>query len=98
MSRSSSNRRRPSASEPSPAPPPAGAPQVRVLGQVSLGSQRPWLPVGEATLDRGCAGQALLRIQMGAVPADMLLYIPLRDLLLLLGEPEQAAAEPSGHA
>jgi hypothetical protein len=57
-----------------------------VLAAMSLGDRTQWLRVGVAHIEPGLGESEILCIQLGAIPMDRLLYIPLGDVLACSGK------------
>lgn len=64
---------------------------LSVLARLHHVRRREWLRIGIAELLHEPSGEVHVRIHLGAVPDDRYLYIPLRDLLVLLSETSTAS-------
>lgn len=78
-------------------PPPEPTGDIGVLASMDLGDRAQWLRVGVAHVEPGHAGHHVLCVQLGAIPMDNRLYIPLGDVLACCGA-LPADAPAAGHA
>jgi hypothetical protein len=66
---------------PTQPPPPEPPGDIGVLSVMKLDNRTQWLRVGIARVEAGPGESKILRIELGAIPTDRLLYIPLGDVL-----------------
>jgi hypothetical protein len=78
-------------------PPPEPPGDIGVLSTMKLGDRTQWLRVGVARVEAGPGGAGILCVQLGAIPMDRLLYIPMGDVLACYGAME-GGAQGAGHA
>lgn len=78
-------------------PPPEPTGDIGVLASMDLGDRTQWLRVGVAHVEVGHAGAEVLCVQLGAIPVDRQLYIPLGDVLACCGVAHPGRRAP-GHA
>lgn len=62
-------------------PPPEPTGDIGVLASMNVGDHTQWLRVGIAHVEVGQNGAKVLCVQLGAIPIDRQLYIPLGDVL-----------------
>lgn len=75
---------------------PRRPPAVLVQAVVRLDGNTHWIPAGTAAPASDACGRLLLCIRFEAVPADRRLYLPLKDVLTLAGDPAPGDADPLG--
>jgi hypothetical protein len=62
---------------------------------MTSGGRPQWLRVGVAHVEEGLHGDRILCVELGAVPVDRRMYIPLGEVLACCSAP-QAGEEPVG--